>query len=207
MALPDLLERPIAERFNHLLHVLRSKRFLSMEWTNEVPFFICPFHPQEAVEWEKIVVQLKNQLEISGIHVLVVNLYDLCLEMIKSEGNWDMVIEFEKENSKAELLDLLQGMLDPQDFIIPAIAEKLQNQPCQVLLITGVGEVYPYLRSHSLLNNLQSTVKSHQQHLLQTGVHFPQQLLACLLGKFLECVGVHIPLLEDNAFSVLYFFQ
>jgi len=170
VALPDLLERPIAERFNHLLHVLRSKRFLSMEGLgNEVPFFICPFHPQEAVEWEKIVLQLKNQLEISGIHVLVVNLYDLCLDMIRREGNWDMVIEFEKENSKAELLDLLQGMLDPQDFIIPAIAEKFQNQACQVLLITGVGEVYPYLRSHSLLNNLQSTVKSHPMVMFYPG--------------------------------------
>ncbi len=170
MALPDLLERPIAERFNHLLNVLRSKQFLEMEGLgNEVPFFICPFHPQEAVEWEKIVMQLKNQLENHGINVLVINLYDLCFELIKQEGNWDMVIEFEKENSKAELLDLLQGMLDPQDFIIPAIAEKLQNQPCQVLLITSVGEVYPYLRSHSLLNNLQSTVKSHPMVMFYPG--------------------------------------
>ena len=100
MALPDLLERPIAERFNHLLNVLRSKQFLEMEGLgNEVPFFICPFHPQEAVEWEKIVMQLKNQLENHGINVLVINLYDLCFELIKKEGNWDMVIEFEDRKS------------------------------------------------------------------------------------------------------------
>jgi len=170
MVLPDLLERPIAERFNHLLHVLRSNQFLSMEGLgNEVPFFICPFHPNEAVEWEKIVLQLKNQLENSGIRVLVINLYDLCLELIRQDGNWDMVIDFEKENTKAELLDLLKGMLDPQDFLVPAIAEKLQNQPCQIMFLTGVGEVFPYLRSHSLLNNLQSTVKNHPMVMFYPG--------------------------------------
>lgn len=174
MALPDLLERPIPERFNHLLTVLKAKPFLSMEGLgNEVPFFICPYHPQEAVEWEKIVGQLSNQLANDGIKVLVVNLYDLCLDLIHREHNWEMVIEFERENTQAELLDLLQAMLDPQDFIIPAIAEKLHQTPYDLVFVTGVGEVYPYLRSHSLLNNLQSTIKN-------------QPLLMFYPGKYVE---------------------
>lgn len=170
MALPDLLEQKISERFKHLLNVLKTKQFLSMKGPgNDVPFFICPYHPHEAVEWEGIVGQLTNQLANAGIKVLVINLYDLCLELIYQEDNWETVVEFERENSKAELLDLLQGMLDPQDFVIPAIAEKLNLTPCDLVFITGVGEVFPYLRSHSLLNNLQSTIKDRPMLIFYPG--------------------------------------
>lgn len=168
--LPDLLERPIKERFDHLLRVMRSERFLTMVGLGkEVPFFICPFHPQEAVEMSKVVNQLKNQLANEGVRVYRIDLYDLCIELIKQDGNWEMVLEFERENSEDELKDLLQGMLDPQDFLIPAIARKINEQPYDILFLTGIGEIYPYLRSHTLLNNLQSTVKDHPMVMFYPG--------------------------------------
>jgi hypothetical protein len=160
--LHDLMDRPMNERFDHLLHVLQSESFLSMTGMGkEVPFFICPFHPSEAVEMMRVVKQLKNQLSIHGIHVMVIDLYDLCIDIIKQGGNWELVLEFERENSKDELFDLLQGMLDPQDFLIPAIEQRIRGEQFDILFLTGVGEVYPYLRSHSLLNNLQPVVKDH----------------------------------------------
>lgn len=166
----DLFERPVSERFSHLLDVMRSPRFLSMAGLGkEVPFFICPFHPQEAVEMARVVRQLKNQLSNEGLQVLIIDLYDLCIDLIKQGGNWEMVIEFERENSKDELNDLLQGMLDPQDFLIPAIERQLAGQSYDILFLTGVGEVYPFLRSHSLLNNLQSTVKDHPMVMFYPG--------------------------------------
>ncbi|MCD4671324.1 MAG: DUF1788 domain-containing protein [Anaerolineaceae bacterium] len=167
---PDLMERPINERFDHLLKVMRSQRFLTMAGLgNEVPFFICPFHPQETNEFIRMAKQLENRLARIDIRVLAINLYDLCIELIKQDGNWDMVLEFERENSKGELFDLLQGILDPEEFLVPAIARKVNEQSSDILFLTGVGEVYPYLRSHTLLNNLQSTIKDQPMVMFYPG--------------------------------------
>jgi hypothetical protein len=61
--------------------------------------------------------------------------------------------------SKAELKELLQGVLDPAEHLVPAIADQLREHAHDVFFLSGVGEVFPYLRSHNVLNNLQSTAK------------------------------------------------
>jgi hypothetical protein len=58
-----------------------------------------------------------------------------------------------------ELKELLQSVLDSEHHLIPAIAEKMHNEDFDVMFITGVGEVFPYIRSHTVLNNLQSAAK------------------------------------------------
>ena len=39
------------------------------------------------------------------------------------------------------------------------VAEKMKAVHFDVMFISGVGEVFPYIRSHNVLNNLQSTAK------------------------------------------------
>lgn len=150
----------LQESFDHLLAVISGKRFLQKEGLgNEVPFFICPFDATAAVEVIRLQKQLLNRLEQSGIRVLEINLYDLAIEMIKERGIWEQIIDIETSVSKLELLELFQGVLDPETNLIPTIATKLSHQEFDVLFLTGVGEVFPFIRSHHVLNNLQSTAK------------------------------------------------
>ena len=51
----------------------------------------------------------------------------------------------------------MQGVLDPDTHLVPAIALKMQDADFDVIFLNGVGEVFPYIRTHSILNNLQST--------------------------------------------------
>jgi hypothetical protein len=154
----DLSSAPIQERFNHLLAVLSSSRFLTMQGLgNEVPFFICPFSPEEAVAMERTRQNLIHQLNQRQITVLDVNLYDLAVQLLKERGIWDQVIEIEPTVSKAELLELLQGVLDPENHLVPSIGAMLRAERPSILFLSGVGEVFPFIRSHSVLNNLQST--------------------------------------------------
>lgn len=156
----DLYNLPITFRFEHLLKVLTNKRFLKMQGlNNEIPFFIFPYKPQEQVEIEKMGKQLINKLAESGITVLKVNLYDLAIEIMKKKGIWDIFVSQEEEFSKQELLEDLQGSLSPENNIIPAIEQKVRESQFDILFLTGVGEVFPYIRSHTILNNLQSKVK------------------------------------------------
>ncbi len=148
------------ERFAHQLKLISSERFLKMQGLgNEVPFFICPYPANEAVAMGKMERQLASRLEQQGVRVLVVNLYDLCIELLQQRGIWERLLQIEPTVSKEELKELLQGVLDPERHVVPAIAAKMRACDFDVLFISGVGEVFPYIRSHNVLNNLQSTAK------------------------------------------------
>jgi hypothetical protein len=100
--------------------------------------------------------QLVKQLANMGIRVLKINLYDLIIDLLQKRGVWERVLEIEPTISKDELKELLQGVLDPEHQLVPAIVQKMQQETYDVMFITGVGEVFPYIRSHTVLNNLQS---------------------------------------------------
>ncbi|MFO2552188.1 DUF1788 domain-containing protein [Legionella pneumophila serogroup 1] len=156
----DIARMPMQDRFQHLLSVLSSQRFLNKQGLgNEVPFFICPFKPEESVEIKRYLHQLVKRLELLGIRILEINLYDLSIEILKDRAIWDQILEMEEIVSKDQLKELLQGVLDPEAHLVPAIATKLLNEDFEVLFLTGIGEVFPYIRSHNVLNNLQSTAK------------------------------------------------
>lgn len=156
----DLEYKPMLERFQHLLALISSERFLKRQGLgNEVPFFICPFKPEEAIETSRIEKQLINRLDQNGIRVLEINLYDTSVDMLRRRGIWDQMLEMESSVSKDELKELLQGVLDPETHLIPEIAARMGQAEFDVMFITGVGEVFPYIRSHNVLNNLQSTAK------------------------------------------------
>jgi hypothetical protein len=157
---PDFTRMSMQERFHHLFSIISSQRFLKKQGLgNEVPFFICPYRPEEAVEMERLRRQLSNRLTLAGVRVLEINLYDLSIDIIKERGIWEQILEMEQTIAKEELKELLQGVLDPETHLIPAIGAQLSGTDFDVLLLSGVGEVFPYIRSHNVLNNLQSTAK------------------------------------------------
>ena len=156
----ELQNRPFQERFQHLLTLISSERFLKRQGLgNEVPFFICPFKAEEAVEMGRMQKQLINRLDQGGVHILEINLYDTSIELLRRRGIWDQILQMESTTDKDEIKELLQGVLDPENHLIPEIATKMHHAEFDVMFITGVGEVFPYIRSHNVLNNLQSTAK------------------------------------------------
>ena len=161
MTLP-LEQQHLSNRFEHLLQLMKSERFLKMQGLgNEVPFFICPYKVEESLDMNTSIQQLRRNLEQSGINIVEVNLYDLCIEILKEGDDLSWYIENESEHDKSMMLDDLQSILDVKNSIIPRISEILNKKPCDILFMTGVGEVFPFIRSHNVLNNLQSTAKSH----------------------------------------------
>ena len=174
------------ERFHHLFSVISGKRFLQRQGLgNEVPFFICPFQIKEAVEMERLQKQLVNRLEQSGVQVLEINLYDLSIKLLKERDIWEQILNLEVSVPKDQLKELLQGVLDPEAHLIPAIAHKMAATEFDVLLLSGIGEVFPYIRSHNVLNNLQSTAKEKP-----TVLFFPGEYTHSLeVGASLDLFG------------------
>jgi len=168
----DMSRTPMHDRLQHLFTVISGERFLKKQGLgSEVPFFICPFRPEESVEMERLQRQLIKKLEQAGVRALDINLYDLSIEILKERDIWNQVLEMEASFSKDQLRELLQGVLDPEAHLIPAIADKLANTDFDVLFLSGVGEVFPYIRSHNVLNNLQSTAKEKPTVLFFPGAY------------------------------------
>ncbi|MBE2234204.1 MAG: DUF1788 domain-containing protein [Anaerolinea sp.] len=160
------------QRYQHLLTVISSQRFLQMQGLgNEVPFFICPYSPKDALEMAQMVGQLARKLEQQSIHVLKIDLYDLAVEILHARDIWERVLAVEQTTSKAELLELLQNVLDPERHLVPAIVRQMRQHSFDVMFISGVGEVFPYIRSHTLLNNLQSAAQNHSTVLFFPGAY------------------------------------
>lgn len=163
----------------HLTKVTSDPSFLSNEGlNNEVPFHICPYDPSIQSEMTQLVRQLRNELHDRAVVALEVNLYDLIKHLLERDGDWDWLIDNEQSLSKVELKEELQGILDVETVITPAILELLHDTYHDLLIITGVGEVYPYIRSHNILNNLQKVAKDkptlmffpgEYQHSLESG--------------------------------------
>ena len=174
---------------------------------NDLPFYICEFKASEAFEIQRMRRQLVNTLaglqveclQGRGVKVLEVNLYDLTIDMLKeregsSEGSnlWDEILAAEPAVEKEALQELLQNVLDIKGHLIPEIGKRLAQSDYDVLFLSGVGEVFPYIRSHNVLNNLQSTAKDKP-----TVMFFPGEYRHSLeQGASLELFG----LLHDDKY-------
>ena len=149
----------LSRQEEHLFAVLSGSRFLRMEGlSNEVPFFIYPYDAEVALAVADSKKRIKRRLANKGIVVREVNLYDLTVEILKERGDWDEVLEVEPQLDKSEFTEMLQSMLNPQQHLAPAIREKIADGAFDIFFLTGIGEVFPYIRSHNVLNNLQSVV-------------------------------------------------
>lgn len=178
--------KSMSERLKHLYKVISSQRFLKMQGlNNEVPFFICAYQSKDSVDMEQLQAQLVSRLEQSGVQVLQVNIYDLAIALLQERGIWQQIIDIETSVSKEELKELLQGVLDPDTHLVPAIAQKMLAADFDVIFLNGVGEVFPYIRTHSILNNLQSTATQ-----IPTLIFFPGEYSQSLeSGASLELFG------------------
>lgn len=148
------------ERSEHLFRAISSDRFLKKKGLNgEVPFYICPYPAEEGFSMIEDRINLIERLGHAGVNVLDLSLYHLSLGLLEERGILEEVLATESELEKSEFRELLQGVLDVQEHLAPKIAKVIADQPHDVIFLSGVGEVYPYIRSHNVLNNLQSIVK------------------------------------------------
>lgn len=154
------IERSVTGDEKHVYQVLKSQRFLKMEGlSKEVPFFIYHYSPAWAPDVEGMRERVTNKLRSNdGLQVVEVNLYDLAIRLLQERGVWQRILSLEAETEKSEFREMLQGMLDPHDHLAPAVRRLLAETPSDIVFLTGIGEVFPFVRTHTVLENLQSVV-------------------------------------------------
>ena len=150
----------IVKKFDHLYKVISDEDFLQMKKLGgEIPFFIAAFDPKQQIEVDRAIRSLKNKLETNGIPVLELNLYDIAMELLNEELGEGEIFELEKTMDKKEFKEALQSILDINEVLIPKIKGMIDTASAKVYFLTGIGLVFPFIRSHNVLNNLQNVAK------------------------------------------------
>lgn len=150
----------ITKKFTHLYHLISSPKFLNKEALGgEIPFFISAYNPVQENAVTDSIKLLKNKLQSAGVSVLEINLYDVACDILESKGGMERMFEIEKSKSKDKFLNALQSTLNIHLILTPKIKEIIDQNPSNVYFLTGIGLVFPYIRSHNILNNLQNIAK------------------------------------------------
>lgn len=146
--------------FEKLFDIMSNRRFLDMEGLgNEVPFFIHAYDIRRQSHIYREVEQLKKRLYVDrGIETALIGLYDMVIDSFTENDELEDVFAYERENTKEELIEEFTSMINPEDVILPYFRKKREECDCRIMMVYQVGEVYPYLRTHDILNQLQSAI-------------------------------------------------
>jgi len=165
----------MADATEHLFDILSHPDFLAMKGlANEVPIFVHTYEPQQEDTVRRIVDNLASRLRARGISLTVVDLFDLVLNHLEEEGRLEKIIEKETAMGKQKLLELLSNLSDPKTRLIPRLMEQIGNGDMQLTLLTGIGRVFPFLRTHTVLESLQPAMMRHPVVMFFPG-HYTQE--------------------------------
>jgi len=180
-------EEELNKKFEHIYGVITNPKFLSMEALGgEIPFWISTYSPTQEVEVNIEIDNLIKKLQNSGTTPHLINLFKLSVEIVDQNIGLGKMFKTEKRKSKEKFKKRLQSSINIHERLIPEIKRQVVDANPQLLLINGVGATFPFIRSHNVLNNLQSAVKDNP-----TVMFFPGEYT----GKYLKLFG---KLKDDN---------
>lgn len=122
---------------------------------NEVGIYLFCYDPTVELEMREMTARLVRDSEMGVLPCRLVerNLYDLLLAICDERRVSAAISRMEAKRGTEALVEQLRKTAS-----LDAFAEALNygpHEPGDVVLITGIGEVYPHLRTHALLDNIQ----------------------------------------------------
>jgi len=175
----------IEKQFEHHFQVIRSERFRQgLGLGNEVPFFISSYPPEQQIQVDESISYLLKRLNQEGISVKLIDLFEFCIDLLEKEGVLDDYLEHEKEVTKQEFLQNLSAELNVENKLSPIIKQLGEEEPESILFLSGVGAIFPLIRTHTILTNLQSLGRSQPTVLFFPGIYRHDNRVGSVLDLF-----------------------
>ena len=149
--------------------------------SNEVGIHVFCYDPKDELTVRAYFESLKSKSDVS-YRLVERDLYKIFLELCEDKHIMNSISNMEERKGKEYLSEQLQKVATPEAFV-----EKMKYEPHEkgdVLLISGVGKVYPFMRSHKILDNIQHIFADIPVLMLYPGTFDGQDL--GLFGKFLD---------------------
>ena len=145
------------ERLNQILPRITSRDFLDSKGLgNEIGFWIFDYPPDREMDVRgfltgTVLPALGKQ--VPPVTTAAVDLLKLVTELLEERNLLDKAMEMQKNKGDDSTLAALRSVLK-EDKLAQKIASQFDIANLDLLMLTGVGSVYPMLRTHTLLSAL-----------------------------------------------------
>lgn len=172
----------IKTQFSRISARLSDEAFLTNKGlSNEVGIHVFCYDPADELSVRAYFDYLKTKKDVP-YHLIECDLYKIFLSICEDRRILNRIPQMEERKGKDQLIRELEKVAVPEAFV-----KKMEYEPHRhgdVLLITGVGKVYPFMRSHKILDNIQHVFPDIPILMLYPGEFNGQDLN--LFGKFLD---------------------
>jgi hypothetical protein len=147
----------LEERLNQILPRVTSRDFLDSKGLgNEIGFWIFDYPPDREIDVRDFVgstVLPALAKQVPPLRTATVNLLQLVTSQLEERKLLDKVMDMQSGKGDDSTLAALRSVLK-EDKLAQKIAAQHDVPNLDLLIITGVGAVYPMLRTHTLLSAL-----------------------------------------------------
>lgn len=153
----DTYKNKPSEIQEYLEELLSSESFRHMVHAGaEIPNYILPFPVKQTDVYNQMAMNVQKRLGQKGIQVMIINLYDEMLSLIGDDLQAYLDVD---DISKQEMFEDFSNILDLNNKLTPHIAEMMDSSSAEIVIFSEVGEAYPFIRVHSLLEALPTRQK------------------------------------------------
>lgn len=153
----------LEERLNQILPRITSRDFLDSKGLgNEIGFWIFDYPPEREIDVRDFLsgtVLPALPKQVPPIKAATVNLLQLVTEILQERKLLDKTFEMQAGKGDDSTLAALRSVLK-EDRLAQKIATQYDVESLDLLVLTGVGAVYPMLRTHTLLSALHPIMGS-----------------------------------------------
>ncbi len=152
----------LTDRLNEILPKITSDDFLAGKGLgNEIAFYIFDYPPEDELRVRDHVRFLLEHIpkQKPDLRVAHVNLFDLIIDHLKERNLLERSFQMQREKGDAALEKALRSPLKPEK-LAQIFVDFVRPTDQHLVLVTGVGSVWPLVRTHSLLSNLHPVMKS-----------------------------------------------
>lgn len=167
------------ERLNQILPRLISPDVLSNQGAGgEIGFWIFDYPPEEEMAmraWLADVIEPGLRKQVPAVRFQTVDLFQLVVDLLDERKLFDKACEMQANKGDAAVLASLRSVLK-EDRLAARMTEKLDVTQLDLLIVKGVGAVYPLLRTHTLLSALHPHMRDTPLLMLYPGTYNGQSL-------------------------------
>ena len=148
--------------------------------SNEVGIHVFCYDPKDELIVRSYFEQLWKNGADKNYRLIIRDLYTAFLDICDDKRITNSIQKMEETKGKAFLQSKIENVATPEAFV-----EKLRYEPHEygdVLVLTGIGKVYPFMRAHKILDNIQHVFEDIPIVMLYPGKWDGQTLE--LFGKF-----------------------
>ncbi|MCD7892351.1 MAG: DUF1788 domain-containing protein [Erysipelotrichaceae bacterium] len=146
----------INERLDKLKQHIQTEDYLySRGLSNEVNYSVFCYHSNEEMTVRHFLDMILNDQTLK-CHIVYFDLYELMLEICQQRNILDRIPKMEQLKGSEVLRTNLDKICDAKHFVDIIHKKYGEHHQNDVLIIGGVGKVFPFLRVHVLLEAMQT---------------------------------------------------